>query len=74
MDIIDQAQQFEAINFTQSLQVQAAIARNTVRPSPAGHCLNADCDELFSGHDRASRLFCGPKCAERYEAMKNLKR
>lgn len=71
-DIIDQAQHFEALNLAQSLRIQAAIAANTVRPAAAGHCLNSDCAEPF-GPDPA-RLFCGPSCAQRYEAISKLSR
>jgi hypothetical protein len=66
-DIIDQAQSFEATNLAQSLRVQAAIAANTVRPTPRGSCLNSDCEEPFEAD--SARLFCGPACAQRFEAL-----
>lgn len=66
-DIIDQAQQFEALNLAQSLRVQSVIAANTVRPTPTGRCLNSDCDEPFE-HE-STRLFCGPSCAQRFEIL-----
>lgn len=61
-DVIDQAQQYDALNLAQALEVQEAIARNTLRPTPQGHCLNEDCEADFGGDE--SRLFCGPACAE----------
>ena len=70
-DIIDQAQAQEALNIEQSLQLHAALARSNARPKATGHCLNHECEEPFE-HGSA-RLFCGPACAERYDAIKRLK-
>jgi len=69
-DVIDQAQNFDAMNLAQSLRVQAEIAARTTRPTPVGHCLNDDCGEPF---ERGSaRLFCGPDCAQRYDQLLKL--
>lgn len=69
-DIIDQAQQFEAINLAQALQVQAVVAKGTQRPKAAGHCLNRDCLEPFDD-DATPRLYCGPACAEAHHKQMN---
>lgn len=71
-DIIDKAQELEAKNLAQSLRIHAAIAANTVSPRPAGYCLNSDCIEPFDND--AQRLFCGPKCAQRFEVISKLPR
>ncbi len=72
MDIIDQAQKFEELNLAQSLHAQRAIARNTLSPSPAGHCLNIDCGEPFELN--SPRLFCGPACAQRFDQTSKVNR
>lgn len=61
-DQIDQAQEFEAINLTQSLLARQATALTLVRPDAAGYCLNRQCLEPFDGEPE--RLYCGPACAE----------
>lgn len=71
-DIIDKAQEFEALNLAQSLQAQAAIARATRRPAAQGHCLNRDCEEPFEAN--SPRLYCGPACAERHDKQLKLDR
>ena len=64
-DVIDQAQAFDAQNLQQALDVQAAIAKGTPRPTARGYCLNPDCETDFAGD--TARLFCGPKCAEAHQ-------
>ena len=61
-DIIDQAQLFEQINLTQSLQAQRQSAQALQPPAAAGYCLNLACLEPFDGEP--ARLYCGPACAE----------
>ncbi|MEH6415932.1 hypothetical protein [Pseudomonas sp. CGJS7] len=61
-DLIDQAQHFEQINLAQSLLAREQSAQASVRPTPAGYCLNLNCFEPFDGEPE--RLYCGPACAE----------
>jgi hypothetical protein len=63
-DIIDQAQAFDAMNLQQALEVQQAIAANAPRAVARGYCLNPHCEIEFT--DGASRLYCGPSCAEQH--------
>lgn len=66
-DNLEVAQRFEAQNLEQSLRAQQERARATVRPKAAGHCLNPECLEPFP--NAPNRLFCGPSCAESFEAV-----
>lgn len=70
-DVIDQAQQYDAQNLQQALQVQEAIAKATPRPTARGYCLNPDCETDFAGD--TTRLFCGPSCAEAHQRHERLR-
>jgi len=63
-DVIDLAQAFDALNLQQSLEVQAAIARNTRPTEAVGYCLNPLCGNDFEAG--SLKLFCGPPCAEEH--------
>jgi hypothetical protein len=66
-DIIDEAQELEARHLASSLAAHAARAKHTARIAPSGMCHNPECVEDFG--DNTARLFCGPACAERFEAI-----
>jgi hypothetical protein len=70
-DIIDQAQEQEAINIVQSLQRHATRARTINKPKAMGYCLNHECAEPFD--TQTERLFCGPSCAEKFEVIQKKK-
>jgi hypothetical protein len=69
-DIIDQAQDYDAKNLQQALEVQQKIASNTPRLLPRGYCLSPICGEEFNGD--MTRLFCGPACAEAHHRYSKL--
>lgn len=72
-DLIDQAQQFEAINLAQSLLARQRQAQALERPAARGHCLSRDCLEPFGPADPA-RLYCGPSCAQAHDRQIALER
>jgi hypothetical protein len=65
-DTIDEAQEMEAPPAT-----RPGPARNAGQQrcplTPMGECHNPDCSEDFDNDP--ARLFCGPACAERFEAI-----
>lgn len=65
MDVIDQAQLFEQLNFEQSIRAHQVASKYSQRPAARGYCLNRECAEPFSA-DEPTRLYCGPACAERH--------
>lgn len=66
-DIIDEAQEREAQHIEASLRAHAASHRNTPKPVPDGTCHNPDCVEDFEA--QSDRIFCGPRCADRFDAI-----
>jgi len=68
-DIIDQAQEFDAINLRQALEAQQAAAAHAPRYVARGYCLNPLCEDEFPDGD--PRLFCGPECAEQHQRYTN---
>jgi hypothetical protein len=66
-DIIDQAQQFDALNLAQGLQAQQAKAALAPKLSPKGYCLNPRCSEDFD--EGSQQLFCGPACAREHHQL-----
>lgn len=66
MDVFDQAQERDAKNLAQALQVQQQIAASTPRIVARGYCYNPLCENEFDESDTA-RLFCGPACAEQHQ-------
>lgn len=66
-DTIDEAQELEARHLQRALAQHAMRACSVVPLTPMGECYNPDCSEDF-GSD-AARLFCGPACAERFQAI-----
>jgi hypothetical protein len=70
-DIIDQAQEQEAMNIASSLRIHAARALLVPKPKAVGYCLNQQCGEPFV--DGSERLFCGPGCATRFDVIERIK-
>ncbi|EMR0462667.1 hypothetical protein [Stenotrophomonas maltophilia] len=66
-DTIDEAQEMEARHLQRALAQHATRASNVVPLTPMGECHNPDCSEDFDNDP--ARLFCGPACAERFEAI-----
>jgi len=62
-DVIDMAQDFDALNLAQGLAAQKIKAAHTVSPKPCGQCLNADCEAPF---ENPQKLFCDPLCERQY--------
>lgn len=71
-DIFDQAQEHEQKALAQYIQVQEQKAANATYPKPSGFCLNAGCSEPFEAD--SARLFCGAKCADKYDWQLKQKR
>jgi hypothetical protein len=70
-DIIDQAQEQEAMNIANSLRIHAERAQSVNKPKAAGYCLNHECGEPFGAS--TERLFCGPICAQRFDVIQRIK-
>lgn len=66
-DIIDQAQQFDALNLAQGLKAQQAKASLAPKLTPEGYCLNPRCSEEFAAGSQ--QLFCGPACAGEHQRL-----
>ncbi|HZZ05643.1 hypothetical protein [Paraburkholderia sp.] len=62
-DVIDMAQDFDALNLAQGLAAQKIKAAHTPRPRAVGHCLNRDCEAPFNN---PAQLFCNPVCERVY--------
>jgi hypothetical protein len=60
-DVIDMAQEFDALNLKQGLQAQLLAAQNAPKLSPQGYCLSPICMDEFE--EGSNKLFCGPVCA-----------
>ena len=70
-DIIDQAQEQEAMNIANSLRIHTERALSASKPKAVGYCLNQQCGESFD--DGSERLFCGPGCATRFDVIERIK-
>lgn len=66
-DTIDEAQELEARHLQRALAQHAVRASHVAPLTPTGECHNPDCSEDFENDP--ARLFCGPACAERFEAI-----
>ncbi|HZZ06301.1 hypothetical protein [Paraburkholderia sp.] len=65
-DVIDMAQDFDALNLAQGLAAQKIKAAHTPRLRAEGYCLNADCEESFNN---SAQLFCNPACEREHAAL-----
>ena len=67
MDVIDQAQAFDALNLEQALEVQRARAKVAPQLQPLGRCRNPDCDLDFE--PGSPKLYCDARCADAHSRI-----
>lgn len=70
MDDCEKAQERDALNLQESINVQRQRASAAQAPKPSGECHNPHCGEDLEGE----KLFCNANCATEYEKFNKFRK